>query len=158
MPRATTLRGMAARKLCLPVLLTLVASLLWPASPAAASGDPPRCDATAWAMRSQPGYIWIPIRAPSEFYCSLQRGDYNSFAVLALQNMLVKCYGQDIALDADFGPDTETALDRAQTWERYVNGKTIPVGGVYDGGYFSLYRWPFYERRGDFNSKWKCMY
>lgn len=43
----------------------------------------------------------------------MQRGN-NSWAVCALQLTLNDCYGQGLALDADFGPATQRALRFAQ--------------------------------------------
>jgi hypothetical protein len=80
-------------------------------------------------------------------HCTLRSGDFNNFGAVALQNTLVKCYGQDIAIDGDFGGATERALIMAQTWERHVNGKTwLAIVGVYGYDTFQAIRWLPRER------------
>lgn len=62
--------------------------------------------------------------------CILGRGNMGA-GVKALQQALWACYGQNIAIDSDFGPATQNAVKNAQ---RYINsqwGSNLAVDGVY---------------------------
>jgi len=56
--------------------------------------------------------------------CELGLGN-NSQAVVALQETLDGCYGQHLAVDGDYGPLTQAAVEVAQ---RAAN---VPVDGIY---------------------------
>jgi hypothetical protein len=77
-------------------------------------------------------------------WCLLSQGDYNNWGVVALQNMLRECYGQNIALDGDFGPATRQALLNAQRWEVVVYHENIAIDGIYGPDTKNAVMWPFY--------------
>jgi peptidoglycan hydrolase-like protein with peptidoglycan-binding domain len=82
--------------------------------------------------------------------CQLQKGDYNNDAVYKLQDMLKMCYGQGIARDGDFGPNTEKALKNVQG---SVGG---PASGVYDPTTGANVRWPLLDADNNFTGR--CVY
>jgi hypothetical protein len=119
----------------------------------AASG--PTCNWAYWSWK----HGLIPARKPNNTYCSLRKGNYNNIAVVALQNALVKCYGQTIAIDADFGPATKRALIKAQAWEQHVNHKTrLAANGVYNHDTLVAMRWPYYKDPNKLNGPFRCSY
>lgn len=79
------------------------------------------------------GRVWIPTvfhgtNYPPGYQCVMRvglPGMYDNWGVYFLQRTLRQCYGQNIALDLDFGPATREALRNAQRWEG------IPDDGQY---------------------------
>lgn len=70
-------------------------------------------------------YLMLPVTSSGSADCFLAQGDFSD-AVWMLQSTLVACYGQNIATDHDFGPNTKAAL-------AYVQGHVLHVNadGVY---------------------------
>lgn len=73
------------------------------------------------------------------FDCYLRNGDFNNFGVVALQNALIRCYGQAITPDGDFGTLTERALKNVQT----VHG--LKVDGIYGPDTYGAMWFPYYR-------------
>ncbi|GAB3137907.1 hypothetical protein GCM10027290_04520 [Micromonospora sonneratiae] len=167
---------MSWRKTAMSGLLTLTLAVVAPVSPAQAStlaptltfrtagtvSALPTCDLGIWdyAYFSGPkGWMFLPIYNPTEdIDCLLASSNYNNWGVVALQNALVRCYGQSIAVDGDFGSGTRTALLNAQNWERVVNGKALAVDGVYGPATRGSIMWPYYTSSGNLAGPHKCMY
>lgn len=89
----------------------------------------------------------IPTR-DGKVGCQMAQGAYGKH-VKALQTALTKCYGQNIAVDSDFGPATKQALKNAQTTINKQlassGSKTrISVDGVYGSETRTYLAWPFY--------------
>nr|MDT0667621.1 hypothetical protein [Micromonospora sp. DSM 115978] len=62
------------------------------------------CDSAWWTATSATVETWVPTKNwTGDANCVLGQGS-NSWGVAALQNVLRQCYGQNIALDAVFGP------------------------------------------------------
>ncbi len=60
--------------------------------------------------------LLVPVvsRNVNSASCTLSIGDYNNVAVQLIQNVLRLCYGQNITVDNDYGPNTAAAVKRAQ--------------------------------------------
>lgn len=132
-----------------------------PASPAStALAEPagtevlalPTCNGAAWipVSTSPRRYLFVPVYNGS-YACILQLGNYNNWGVVALQNALVRCYGQNIAIDGDFGSATKTALQNAQRREG------IPADGVYGPQTNSVLNWPAYLSTGNISAPYICV-
>ncbi|GIG56945.1 peptidoglycan-binding protein [Longispora fulva] len=78
-----------------------------PASPAMAST--PTCDWVALYNNA-----WVPMyKAGNTVTCNMVQGTHSA-AVQKLQYTMNYCYGENLALDSDFGPATKAALIRVQ--------------------------------------------
>lgn len=86
----------------------------------------------------------------SALNCYLRNGDYDNWGVVALQNMLIKCYGQSIARDGDFGPATEAALKNAQR----IMG--LDDDGIYGWDTYRGVMWPFYREGVGIDGPYFC--
>ncbi|MGE9349317.1 peptidoglycan-binding domain-containing protein [Isoptericola variabilis] len=89
----------------------------------------------------------IPSRDGS-VACQMAQGA-NGKHVSALQTALKKCYGQNIAVDGDFGPATKQALKNAQSTinkRLAAAGSTTRIGvdGMYGSQTRTYLNWPFY--------------
>ncbi|GAB4002869.1 hypothetical protein GCM10029992_42420 [Glycomyces albus] len=103
------------------------------------------CDHGEWrGIGSSYTFMTVNTKTDNE-YCHLSPGDHN-WGVVALQNTLIECYRQDIALDGRYGPATKAALINAQTWER-ARGKDIAVDGLYGPQSRKAMEWPYYKSR-----------
>ncbi|WP_328991028.1 peptidoglycan-binding protein [Kribbella sp. NBC_01245] len=95
-----------------------------PALPAAA-GVTPQCTKAIDHLPDGPsGGVWVPAASTNARLCFMQQYNYSD-GVWALQRALRYCYGENIAIDKDFGPATKSALSRVQ-------GK---IGAFPDGKY-----------------------
>ncbi|MFD5319428.1 peptidoglycan-binding protein [Streptomyces sp. NPDC127098] len=121
----------ASAALVAGVGLTSVAT----AGPAAASGW---CDGSKGFVLSGRS-VRLPYNVASNSTdCTLARGASGS-GVTALQNALRYCNEEgDLVVDGDFGPRTETALERAQA----LRGTT--PDGIYGPNTRSVLAWPAY--------------
>jgi putative peptidoglycan binding protein len=117
---------MSRRRTLLAVLPSVIAAALFTVGPAtSASAATPQCNQALDALPdSAAGGIWVPIAANGSSNCWMARGNYSG-GVWALQRALRFCYGQNIAVDSDYGPRTEAALYTVQGW----------IGARQDGGY-----------------------
>lgn len=141
-----------------------------PTPAAAAEPAPASLDAAAWSATSAWGTqalgtcrSWttlynagLHINLPSisrnglDINCQLQDGNYNNDSVYKLQDMLRLCYGQNIARDGDFGPNTEKALKNVQ------GSVGVPASGVYNPTTGANVVWPLFD--GDNNFTGRCTY
>ncbi|WP_199043056.1 hypothetical protein [Glycomyces salinus] len=104
------------------------------------------CDHAVWRFGPWPhdeAFTPMNTEVPTEF-CVLDLGD-QGWGVVAVQNMLIHCYGQDIELDGVFDQATATALQTAQYWERQVSGKAVRVDGIYSTESRFALLWPAYD-------------
>lgn len=130
-----------------PVVAVTALLLAEPAPAPAAAAAWPTCDGAVWApINAGPGQAkrFLPTHHTLNANCQLKLNDFNNWGVVALQEVLIDCYGQSITRDADFGPRTEDALKTAQLWEQYVNHKPIGVTGVYNPATRDAIMWPTY--------------
>ncbi|WP_165984288.1 peptidoglycan-binding protein [Streptomyces sp. YIM 98790] len=74
--------------------------------------------------------------------CTLRRGDRGD-GVMHLQYTMWKCYGQDIARDGIFGPDTENAVKNVQRFHNHF-GAGLAVDGIYGPRTGSTMTWEKY--------------
>jgi hypothetical protein len=154
---------MRSRTVAVIATIVLGCQLLVPGTAAAAA--PAAYDVTCnhgrWMRTSDFLWVFLPVNTglDNQVSCGLRNGNHDNFGVVALQNMLVKCYGQAIAVDGDFGPATEVALERAQAWEHVVNGKTqVATNGVYHWSTTGAYvMWPYHLRSDDVD-RFDCRY
>ncbi|MER6593029.1 peptidoglycan-binding protein [Micromonospora purpureochromogenes] len=140
----------------------LIGSLL-AAAPASASGHTtaaaaPTCNGGAWinVYTNPVRKLFVPVYNGS-YDCQLAQGNYNNWGVVAMQNMLIKCYGQGIARDGDFGASTKTAVINAQTWEKVVYGENIVVDGIYGRQTNRAVMWPAYLASGNLDASHICV-
>jgi peptidoglycan hydrolase-like protein with peptidoglycan-binding domain len=84
----------------------------------------PICTKGAWLTAPNGDSLYLPATSSNSSSCYLAQGDVSS-AVKALQDAMVTCYGQNIAIDGDFGPATEAALKNVQ------KDAGVTVDGVY---------------------------
>ena len=87
--------------------------------------------------------------------CILGRGS-QGWGVVALQNVLRKCYGQSIDLDGVYGSATEQGVRNAQTWENAVSSAGLVVDGVYGNNTRRAITWPLYASRGNLDAANTC--
>jgi hypothetical protein len=86
--------------------------LVSPASPAAAVT--PQCTQRVGHLPdSAAGGLWVPASPAGVRKCWMDQGNVSS-GVWALQAALRYCYGQNIATDSQYGPQTAGALWRVQ--------------------------------------------
>jgi peptidoglycan hydrolase-like protein with peptidoglycan-binding domain len=115
------------------------------------------CDSNWWTAVSPTRTTLVPTKnGTGDANCVLGRGNQGA-GVRALQNVLRKCYGQDIARDGIFGPDTERAVKNAQTWENAVSNAGLAVDGVYGNKTRVAITWPLYTRE-NIDSAYVCRY
>ncbi|GIJ56844.1 peptidoglycan-binding domain-containing protein [Virgisporangium aurantiacum] len=154
---------MRSRTIAVVAAIILGCQLLAPGTAAAAPADTydVRCNHGRWIRTSDYLWVFLPVNTglDPQTSCTLRNGHNDNFGVVALQNMLVKCYGQAIAVDGDFGPATEQALKRAQAWEFTVNAKwQVATNGVYNWSATGAYvMWP-YHLRSDEPDRFDCRY
>jgi peptidoglycan hydrolase-like protein with peptidoglycan-binding domain len=122
------------------------------ASAVAAPAADPECNYGTWVHEGafQQFFPSHHVGNAHNFRCELREGDFNNFGVVALQNTLIRCYGQAIAPDSDFGPKTEAALKNAQR----IHG--LPATGVYNWTTHITIFWPTYLAGADIDDKFKC--
>lgn len=144
-------------------LLLSVAGILM--APGSAMAQPsssqalPTCNGGTWTQIGPfdgvNRWTFIPVYNNSAS-CHLQEGNYNNWGVVALQNILIKCYNQNIARDGDFGEDTFDALWNAQLWEREHYQETISVDGEYGPETFGAVLLPTYASSGNLDASVRC--
>lgn len=133
-------------------ILVLFGLVIAPAGPAAAPAADPECNAGFWVTEGafQQFFPSHHVGNTHNFRCELRQGDFNNFGVVALQNTLIRCYGQSITADADFGPRTEAVLKNAQR----IHG--LPANGIYNWITHITTFWPTYLAGADIDDKFKC--
>lgn len=144
---------MKLRMLLMASALVLFGLVIAPAVPAAAApAADPKCNAGYWVVEGafQQFFPSRQVGNSNNFQCELRRDDFNNFGVVALQNTLIRCYGQSIAADGDFGSQTEAALKNAQR----IHG--LPTNGVYNWNTHKTIWWPTYQAGADIDDKFKC--
>lgn len=114
----------------------------------------PHCTEGLWGYTPGFGHYFVPAYGGA-YNCLLSQGDH-TWGVVALQNSLKRCYGQDIAVDGIFGSRTRSALLNAQRWERDVFGENIAVDGIYGPQTNRAMLWPFYRAPGDLAGPHTC--
>jgi peptidoglycan hydrolase-like protein with peptidoglycan-binding domain len=72
----------------------------------------PQCTTYAYEWSSD-GQVVVPAASNGSTRCWLDRGSYG-VAVRVLQRALYLCWGQDIAIDGDYGPQTAQAVWNVQ--------------------------------------------
>ncbi|MFE4172138.1 peptidoglycan-binding protein [Streptomyces sp. NPDC056909] len=120
---------MTIRKRALSVFaatLCTVGLAVLPSTPAAAvAAATPQCVKAIDRLDDGPGGAnWMPAASNNSTICYLSQGSVSQ-AVWALQRALKICYGQNIVVDSDFGPNTKAALVNVQRSLR------ISADGVY---------------------------
>ncbi len=77
-------------------------------------------------------------------YCQMQNGDYDNPGAKVLQMALHDCNGErNLAIDADYGPDTRDAVKRTQ-------GEVgMDQTGIYTVDLYINAPWPFYDSAGN---------
>ncbi|SFC54823.1 peptidoglycan-binding domain-containing protein [Streptomyces aidingensis] len=82
-------------------------------------------------------YDVMPTRTPNDmnWRCVLAIGDGyvgdQYYAVWYLQRSLHACYGQEIAIDGKYGPQTAEAVKNVQRFHNSVQDAGLAVDGVY---------------------------
>ncbi|MET7395923.1 peptidoglycan-binding domain-containing protein [Dactylosporangium sp. NPDC005572] len=71
-----------------------------------------------------------PAVATGNHACTLGRGNQGE-PVRVLQKALNLCYGQNIRVDAVFGPQTETAMRNVQQWIKTYVDAGLTVDGIF---------------------------
>jgi hypothetical protein len=68
--------------------------------------------------------VYVPsLTRNGSLDCDLRNGNFDNHAVYKLQDAMIRCYGQDIDRDGDFGIDTHRAVKNVQAFhEQTVNG------------------------------------
>lgn len=154
----TVIAGAVAGLAC---LLALVATPAAATAPAQAGNTEPSKLRTDYAATTNVCWSWTDyvtgpgtpylVRIPSttrnggQRNCLLYRGIYNSSGVLRLQDALVRCYGQQIARDGDYGPNTRQAVINVQ------NALGITADGIYGPQTRAAMTWPKYRSDGGFD-------
>ncbi|CCK29433.1 hypothetical protein BN159_5054 [Streptomyces davaonensis JCM 4913] len=116
------------------------------------------CDSAWWTWTSATRVTFVPTKnGTGDARCVLGQGS-QGWGVVALQNVLRKCYNQQIALDGVFGSATKQAVKNAQTWENAVSGAGLVVDGVYGDNTRKAIKWPLYTRTGDLDASHYCAY
>jgi peptidoglycan hydrolase-like protein with peptidoglycan-binding domain len=82
------------------------------------TADEPTCDGVV-VVQSASGSTSVPggeVRADSStsVACDMREGDVDEDAVRAVQAAMVRCNGQDVTVDGNFGPETRAALAQIQ--------------------------------------------
>lgn len=130
--------GQRVLSLTISLAIALLGVFIAPSVANAATG---LCDNRATTADSHDHVFWVPINSYSGGYserCYLNQESTRSYnkGTIALQDTLKRCYGQGIAVDGKFGPNTRQALLNAQR----------SSGAVADGKYGpesrSKLRWP----------------
>lgn len=102
---------------------------------------------SSWPDAPNGNYHHVPsVGAQTHnFACILAMGN-NSLAVRALQESLVACYGQPIAVDGDFGPATRQAVRNAQTTINRIHPEArLAVDGEYGPRTSVYFRYQAYD-------------
>ena len=100
----------------------------------------PTCDGVV-VVQSSSGSTSVPggetrVESSSSIECDMREGDVDEDAVRALQEALVRCNGQDVSVDGNFGPETRQAI--AQVQEQ--NG--LSADGFYGPATRDVLQWP----------------
>jgi peptidoglycan hydrolase-like protein with peptidoglycan-binding domain len=100
----------------------------------------PMCDGVV-VVQSASGSTSVPggaVRAGSStsVACDMREGDVDDDAVRALQEALVRCNGQDLTVDGNFGPETRAALVQIQ------EQSGLSADGFYDPTTRDAIQWP----------------
>ena len=100
----------------------------------------PTCDGVV-VVQSASGSTSVPggavrVGSSTSVTCDMREGDVDEDAVRAVQEALVRCNGQDLTVDGNFGPETRAAL--AQIQEQ--NG--LSADGFYDPATRDAMQWP----------------
>lgn len=106
------------------------------------SGD--TCDGVV-VVQSASGTAEVPggvTDTESSSECQIVEGGGDDEAVLALQDALVKCNGEDIDVDGEFGQQTREAVARVEE----QNG--VEVDGTYDPATRDAMSWPVTSSSG----------
>jgi len=150
-------------------LRLLLATVLGLATVVAPTGSPavaaaPMCEDAIFVLygrHSYNGVVYTYRFTPTTLYpqalgCVSREGDHNNLGVWAMQQMLKRCYNQDIVIDGTFGPQTKSALLNAQTWAKYVEHQVnLDVDGVYGPETQNALRWPMTTEPYS-NRPWHC--
>jgi hypothetical protein len=100
--------------------------------------DGDTCDGVV-VVQSASGTAEVPggvTRTESSSECSIDEGGGGEDAVRALQDALVRCNGQDIEVDGEFGQQTSEAVARVEE----QNG--LEIDGTYDAATRDAMAWP----------------
>ena len=102
--------------------------------------DVDRCDGVV-VVQSASGSTSLPsgdtrVESSASVECNMREGDVDEEAVRALQDALVRCNGQNIPVDGDFGPQTQQAIARVQE----QNG--LAADGFYGPATRDVMQWP----------------
>jgi Putative peptidoglycan binding domain len=100
--------------------------------------DGDTCDGVV-IVQSASGTAEVPggvTRTESSSECSIDEGGGDEDAVRALQDALVRCNGQDIEVDGEFGQQTSEAVARVEE----QNG--LEIDGTYDAATRDAMSWP----------------
>ncbi len=111
-------------------LVVLAAAVLTVLAPGSASAAP---DCTSFTSYSTVGgFMRVPTigRETGAYNCELGRGNFSD-AVRVLQASLNRCFWQNIAVDGDFGPNTQQAVRNAQMMMNSWHDPDIAVDGRY---------------------------
>jgi peptidoglycan hydrolase-like protein with peptidoglycan-binding domain len=110
--------------------------------------EPARCDGVGW-FSTDGGAIQLPVAAsesevPSPS-CQLDdtAGGADDDAVALVQQVLVACNGQLVAVDGAYGPQTRQAISAVQA------GNDIAVDGIYGPQTNAVMAWPVGTAPGD---------
>lgn len=101
-------------------------------------GDDDTCDSVVIVQRAS-GSATVPGEATvqeSSIECDIAEGSGDEDAVRALQEALVTCNGQTVAVDGEYGPQTREAVARVEE----ANG--VSVDGEYDPETLDAMSWP----------------
>lgn len=110
----------------LTAMLSAGGLAVMPALPAAAAVTPQCTKAIGHLPDGPSGGVWVPAASNNVRLCFMQQYNYSD-GVWALQRALRFCYGENIAVDKDFGPATKSALFRVQgRIGAYQDGKYGP--------------------------------
>ncbi|HZA77421.1 MAG TPA: peptidoglycan-binding domain-containing protein [Acidimicrobiales bacterium] len=102
--------------------------------------DVDRCDGVV-VVQSASGSTSLPsgdtrVESSASVECNMREGDVDEEAVRALQDALVRCNGQNIAVDGNFGQQTQQAIARVQE----QNG--LAADGFYGPETRDAMQWP----------------
>ncbi|MEU8140136.1 peptidoglycan-binding domain-containing protein [Streptodolium elevatio] len=98
------------------------------------------------------GHTVLPSTSPNSgnYNCLLDYGDGFAggdqyYAVRALQEAAVLCYGQQIGIDGQYGTNTKQAVKNIQNFHNVFGGAGLTVDGVYGPNTRSVMAWPYYS-------------
>jgi peptidoglycan hydrolase-like protein with peptidoglycan-binding domain len=109
-------------------------------------GDLPTCDGVV-VVEAASGSARVPadtgsLDGSSSTTCGMQPGRGGEEAVRVLQTALARCHDQAVAVDGEYGPDTERAVMAVQ------RQAGIDVDGEYGPVTLQAMRWPTTETSG----------